>query len=277
MSQGVTASIVLYNHKVSEVAPLFQELARETALGEWTVVNNGGAEDACALAESLGARCLSPGRNLGFGGGHNLVLSQSSNIFKYHIVVNPDISFNRGVIDDLYRFMEDHHDVGLVMPKIQYPDGTDQGLRKLLPAPADLIARRFLGRMGNLLFRKRLESYELKHIDLTSACEVPCLSGCFMFLRSAVLREVGGFDERFFMYMEDVDLCRRIGAAAKCVYYPYAVVTHEYAQGSYRNHRLLRYHAQSALRYFSKWGWLFDPQGKALNRRAGKRVDSRRA
>lgn len=91
-----------------------------------------------------------------------------------------------------------------------------------------------------------------------------------MFMRASVLQEVGGFDERFFMYMEDVDLCRRIGARHMTVFNPTVVVTHGYAKASYQNLKLLGYHVQSALRYFGKWGWLLDAQRKRLNGKTGE-------
>jgi GT2 family glycosyltransferase len=188
----------------------------------------------CVLSYWQGHAYLHTERNVGFGSGHNMAIGQCLTRSKYHVVVNPDISFGEEVIGELYDFMENHSDVGLVMPSIRYPDGSPQGLCKLLPTPLDLLVRRFLGRIGEALFRKLRERYELKGTNLTVPCEVPCLSGCFMFIRSAELQRIGMFDERFFMYLEDVDLCRRIGESSKCVYYPRAFVRHAYAKGSYK-------------------------------------------
>ena len=136
-------------------------------------------------------------------------------------------------------------------------------------APFDLLNRCFLGRVGSTIFAAQRDLYELRHLDLSVVREVPCLSGCFMFLRSKVLREVGFFDERYFMYMEDVDLCRRIGAKYQTVFYPDVAITHGYAKGSYTNGTLLGYHVRSAVRYFRKWGWIFDSQRGQLNQKTG--------
>ena len=84
-------------------------------------------------------------------------------------------------------------------------------------------------------------------------------------LQSRLFRDIGGFDERYFMYLEDVDLVRRIGSLARVVYDPRVSVVHEYAKGSYRNKKLLWYHIKSAVLYFTKWGWLFDMQRKKRN------------
>jgi GT2 family glycosyltransferase len=212
-----------------------------------------------------GAKYMFPGKNLGFGGGHNLALRADCDSSEYHLVLNPDVHFAPDILRILYQFMSDEEAVGLVMPKILYPDGTDQPLCKQFPTPLDLISRRFLGGVGRSLFAKRLDRYELRHLDMESAREIPCLSGCFMFIRSAVLREVGLFDERYLMYMEDVDLCRRIGAKYKTVFYPTVAVTHGYTKGSYRDPKLLKYHLQSAFKYFWKWGWVCDPERDRLN------------
>jgi hypothetical protein len=270
---AVSVSIVTYETDGEELAHLLDNLAASNHPVDVTVVDNSPSDKLRTAVTDRQACYLHPGRNLGFGGGHNLALSRSLDKCKYHIVINPDIGLGERVIGDLFSFMEDHPDVGLVMPAIRNADGTDQGLCKRLPTPADLIVRRFLGRIGKVLFRGQWERYDLRTVDLTIACEVPCLSGCFMFMRSAVLQQVGVFDEKFFMYMEDVDLCRRIGHLSKCAYYPFAAVTHGYAKGSYRDFKLLRRHAQSALRYFLKWGWFVDAERKQMNQRAGRVLD----
>jgi len=138
---------------------------------------------------------------------------------------------------------------------------------KLLPSPIDLFARRFLGRAGKALFKRRWDQYELRDLDLNVVREIPSLSGCFMFMRASVLQETGLFDERYFMYLEDVDLCRRIGRVSQTVFYPYVSIVHGYAKGSYQDSRLLKYHISSAIKYFSKWGWFYDPEREQLNRK----------
>lgn len=97
--------------------------------------------------------------------------------------------------------------------------------------------------------------------------EVPILSGCFMFVRMDVIGKVGLFDERFFMYSEDVDLCRRIGEISKTVFYPNVAVFHEYEKGSYKNKKLLKYHIRSTIKYFNKWGWIFDRKRADANKK----------
>jgi GT2 family glycosyltransferase len=268
ISSRVTASIVLYQHSAREMRPLFEAIARDPALAAWTVVNNGGADHACALAASLGGRCLQPRRNLGYGAAHNLAWHELSSAEEpFHVILNPDISLESGTLSELARIMAHLPETGLLMPRIVYPDGSEQRLCKLLPTPFDLFLRRFLGKFGSAFFRNRFEQYELRSLDMSIPREVPCLSGCFMFLRAAALKEVGLFDERYFMYMEDVDLCRRIGSRYKTVFYPHISIVHGYTRGSYVSLRLMRYHVHSAMKYFAKWSWFRDDEREALNRR----------
>ena len=93
-----------------------------------------------------------------------------------------------------------------------------------------------------------------------------------MFLRTDILRKVGMFDERYFMYAEDLDLCRRIGEVSKTMFYPNVTVYHEYEKGSYKNKRLLKYHICSVIKYFNKWGWFFDKKRKEINKECLKQI-----
>ena len=104
--------------------------------------------------------------------------------------------------------------------------------------------------------------------------EVPSLSGCFMFMRVDVLKEVGGFDERFFMYAEDLDLCRRIGEVSKTMYYPGVSIYHAYGKGSYKNRKLLKYHICSIVKYFNKLGWILDRKRTQINKACLERLKS---
>ena len=263
----ISVSIVTYQTPVAEIGGALADLRAGRHPVLTTVVDNSPGEELRPLVESFGAAYVPAGRNLGFGGGHNLAMREAIRTSDYHLVCNPDVRFGPEVLGTLARLMDASPEVGLVMPRVLYPDGREQRLCKRLPTPADLFARRFLGGVAGRRLRAGTEQYELRHLDLNIARQVPSLSGCFMFLRTSVLREVGLFDTRYFMYMEDVDLCRRVGAVAQTVFYPAVSVTHGYAKGSYKDRKLLRYHMASALRYFAKWGWFLDPGRRALNKR----------
>ncbi len=202
---------------------------------------------------------------MGYGSGHNVAINRAiANGSKYHIVLNPDIYWTDSVIESLSHYMEETPECGLVMPKIIYPSGETQYLCKLLPTPMDLFVRRFVPLRG---YQKKHDyTYELRWSGYNSIMEVPVLSGCFMFMRCSILKKIGGFDERYFMYAEDFDLCRRIGEISKTMFYPKVSVVHEYEKGSYKNKKLLKYHITSIIKYFNKWGWFFDGKRKSKNK-----------
>ncbi len=163
--------------------------------------------------------------------------------------------------------MEKNKSVGVVMPKVLYPDGSNQYLCRLLPSPVDLILRRFFPFLNGIL-KKRNELYELRFFDYNRIIEIPWLSGCFMFVRVEVFKRVGFFDEMYFIYLEDVDISRRISSFYKTVYFPYSVVYHEHGKGSYKYSKLFYHHISSAIKYFNKWGWINDRERKETNERA---------
>lgn len=199
---------------------------------------------------------LRPGGNLGYGKGHNVALRISlEESCRYHLVLNPDIFFQKGTLEALKNFMDSNPDTGLVMPRILSPSGELQYLCKQLPRPFDLIARRFLPEWLKKNFKNRSDHYEMRNADYNNIIEAPCLSGCFMFLRCSVLPRSGCFDERYFMYLEDLDLSRRISADSRAVYFPGASANHYHDKGSYKSLKLLSYHIKSAVQYFNKWGW----------------------
>lgn len=208
--------------------------------------------------------------NRGFSAGHNkairLLLKDGSGKPDYHLVMNPDVYFGEEALEKLVDFMEANKTVGLVMPKILYPDHGVQYLCKLLPTPFDLLGRRFMPGFLKVFFRRRFEEYEFRDRDYDEIMEVPHLSGCFMMVRTGVFEKVGLFDERFFIYLEDVDMSRRIHAEFKTIYYPVVHVFHHYHKGSYKRFKHLKYHVWSAVKYFNKWGWFYDKERKKINK-----------
>ena len=156
------------------------------------------------------------------------------------------------------------------MPKVFYPNGEVQFLCKLIPTPFDLIFRRFLPQKWT---KKRTERFELRKSGYNKTMDVPYLSGCFMFLRTEALKEVGLFDERFFMYPEDIDLTRRMHQKYRTVFYPDVSIIHHHAQSSYFSLKMLWIHTINMIKYFNKWGWIFDKQRKEINRKTLKSLN----
>ena len=183
----------------------------------------------------------------------------------YHIILNPDIIFQADAISALTQFMDSHPDIGSVMPNIIYPDGRSQRLCKLLPTPFDIFARRLLPKS---LTTKRNERYEMHFMGYDKPWNCPNLSGCFMFLRTDILKQIGGFDDRFFMYFEDTDLIRRIHQVSITAFYPNATIIHAHKAEHRTSKTLLKISIESAIKYFNKYGWLFDKERCIFNKRA---------
>lgn len=259
----INVSIVIYHTPHNVITRLLDSL-NGRGLGKIFVIDHGNDLNVKKVLSDYD-KCIYINRpNTGYGGGHNVALKKSiADGAKYHLVVNPDIYWDDSVIDKIRAFMDNNSDCGLVMPKILYPDGKIQCLCKLLPNPANLIFRRVKWLRS---LRKIFNGdYELRNFNYDKCAEIPSLSGCFMFLRMDVIKQVGLFDERYFMYAEDLDLCRRIGDISRTIFYPNAIVYHEYAKQSYHDAKMFRYHTVSIVKYFMKWGWLFDRTRRIRN------------
>lgn len=204
--------------------------------------------------------------NPGFGAAHNIAIKKAFDIgAKYHLVLNPDIYFDKGTIEKIVHYMDINLEIGNLMPKVFYPDGSTQYLCKLLPTPYDWIGRRF--NPFKKIVDRRNEIFELRFTSYNKIMEVPYLSGCFMFLRLDAIKKIGFFDEKIFMYGEETDLCRRlIIGGYKTIFYPDAVITHIFEKGSHKSWRLTWIGIQSAIYYFNKWGWFFDKERKRINK-----------
>jgi len=264
----INASIVLYHNKKEQLIKAINSFLNTDLKVKLYLVDNSSNDDLKELGE-LDRRIeyIFNNANLGYGSAHNIAMRKSiEDGVAYHLVLNPDIYFDSGVLEKLFDYMEKNKDIGNIIPQVLYPDGEVQYLLKLLPTPTDLILRRFIP-LKNWK-AKRNEAYELRLTGYNKIMNIPYLSGCFMFLRTSVLKEIGLFDENFFMYLEDTDLNRRIHVKYKTIFYPEVCIYHEYAKESYKNKKLLKYHIQSAIYYFNKYGWIFDQEREDLNQKA---------
>jgi len=189
----------------------------------------------------------------GYGENHNLNLDRASG--RYFIIMNSDMRVGPVVFVDLLAYMEQHSDVGILCPKILNEDGSIQGLNKRYPTVFDLFLRRFLPRPLQRFFQRRLDYYEMRDVGYERSYDVPFISGCFMFCRTELLKSLGGFDPAYFLYFEDVDLCRRVQRTHRTVYFPDVSVTHFWERSAHKNWVYTYYFMKSALRYFDRWGY----------------------
>lgn len=202
--------------------------------------------------------------NRGYGAGHNIAIKRSMDKgAEYHAILNPDIYWTDPVIATLTAYMDSHPEIGMMTPKVLFPDGRLQFNCKLLPTPLDLIGRRFLPKR---LMKRRNDRFELHFTGYDQIMNVPYIHGCFMFMRISTLRKTGLFDERFFMYPEDIDITRRIHRVAQSVFYPGVSLYHAHGAASHKFNKMLWIHIINMIRYFNKWGWWRDKERKKMNR-----------
>lgn len=273
----LTAGVVLFNTPKSQIDSLLASVEGSGCVSTFFVVDNSPDDRRRILERGHGAIRYIHNENLGYGASHNLAMREAlEDGSVYHVVLNPDIRFENDALPRLALFMDGNPDAACVMPKVVYPDGSVQHLCKLLPTPGDLIFRRFVPPAGFLKSWKERkdERYCLKESGYDEVMNPPSLSGCFLFLRLPVLRDADiFFDERFFMYFEDFDLVRRLHRVAKTLYCPDVRIVHDHARESYKSRRMLAAHIGSAVRYFNKYGWLFDRERRKMNGRMLREVE----
>lgn len=269
--EKLSASIVVYKTDRNQLRQVIDCYLRSADSGHLMVIDNSPTDELRQMCNSSRIDYLFNGQNLGYGKAHNIALRRSIDQSKYHLVLNPDVYFAPDTLQKIIYFMEGHPEAALVLPKVFSAEGKLQMLCKLLPTPLNLAMRRFFP--FETWFRSLNDRYEMKSTGYDHVMNVPFLSGCFMFMRTSALKQVGLFDERFFLYAEDTDLSRRLHEKFQTLFFPGAEIQHVHARGSYKDFWLTLQNLKSAFQYFHKWGWFFDADRKAINQRAQMQVE----
>lgn len=261
---NITASIVLHKTSPNQLEKALSCLLDSDVTTVYLIDNSPGTE--LSAFGTLDPRiCYIHVANRGFGAGHNIALREAvSDADGCHLVMNADVWWEGDVPGILAGYLESNPDVGMVMPKVYYPDGDLQLACRMLPTPLDLFAKRFLPRK---ITEKRMERYLLAFHDHRYPLNCPYLLGSYLLFRNSALIEGGIFDERFFMYPEDIDITRRLHRRWKTMYFPGVSIVHEHTAASRKNGRMLRIHLRNMMKYFCKWGWIFDSERRLFNRR----------
>jgi hypothetical protein len=141
---------------------------------------------------------------------------------------------------------------------VHFQDGRLQPLNRRYPTVLDLFLRRFMPRTLRPLFKRRMERYDMLDVGYDHSYSVPFVSGAFMACRVSMLKTVGGFDERYFLYFEDADLSRAMQTRGwRTAYCPQSLVVHDWQRAAHKNIKSTIIFSCSAVRYFNKWGWRF--------------------
>ena len=190
--------------------------------------------------------------NVGFGRANNAVIPYLKS--RYHLMMNPDVTFDPTLLSRMIAYMEEHPNIAVLTPRVLNTDGSEQFL------PKKRIAVHYL--LGGLLenlggpFRRWRQEFTLADVEVRLPIPVEFATGCFLLIRTEIFRELGGFDPRFFLYQEDSDLSRRVLEEGKgsIVYHPDMTVTHAWARENTRTSRGRMRQIRSAVKYFAKWG-----------------------
>lgn len=253
----ITSTIVTYNTKLEELEKAIKSFLNTKLNVHLYISDNSPTDELQEFIKELNEDRITyifNNKNGGYGWGHNRVIEKIIDRSKYHLILNPDIYFDNGVLEELFNYAEKNVEVGNIMPMVKYPNGEIQYLCKRIPTPKDLFLRKFCPIKS--IIEKNNYSYEMRETGYKEIMNVPILSGCFMFIRNEVFKTVGLFDERYFMYMEDFDLSRRIHEKYKTIFYPTIEIIHAHAKESFKNKKMAKIHLKAAIKYFNKWGWI---------------------
>jgi hypothetical protein len=207
---------------------------------ELAIVVTQNVPDRDALTAPPGVEVVVNERPKGFGANHNAAFQRCRTT--YFCVVNPDVRLNMDPFPVLLSALEARGNAGVAGPQVCDPDGHTEDSARRFPTVLRLLRKLLPGARGP------------DYPATGGPAVVDWVAGMFMLFRSEAFRAAGGFDERFFLYYEDVDICRRLGSLGHgALYVPEATVIHDARRESRRNPRRMAIHAASALRYLTRW------------------------
>ncbi|KWF65324.1 glycosyl transferase [Burkholderia multivorans] len=266
---GLSVSIVVYrpdevllDRTLSSLGAACAYL-RDTSPGyaiELFLIDNGGlgAVDAALdriFAQGVTCTILTGHGNVGYGQGHNLAIERSARPF--HLILNPDVDLDAQALASALAFFASHPDAGVLTPWVGDDAGEQQYLCRRYPALLDLFVRGFVPVRLRQSFVRRLAHYEMRDVinDHDIVWDPPIVSGCFMLFRTEVLKKLGGFDPRYFLYFEDYDLSLRTHDVARVAYVPSVRVIHHGGGASRKGFAHIRMFAASAFKFYNRFGW----------------------
>ena len=253
MPSGLSACVVLY-HCGEEVFDALACLEKSNIEVSVFLCDNSPEE---RTAEDLQWKfprvvVLPQQGNIGFGRANNAALPFLKS--KYHLIMNPDVTFDPGLLARMTAYMDAHPNIAILTPRVLNEDGTEQFLPKKRLSVHYLLGGLFESRGG--IFRRWREEYTMADMEIRGPIPVEFATGCFIFIRTAVFQQLQGFDPRFFLYQEDSDLSRRVLEEKKgsIVYHPDMCITHVWSRENTRTMKGRLRQIRSIIKYFMKWG-----------------------
>jgi len=253
----LTISIVTFNPNFDELNKTLSSL--EIALDQLqdisfliTIVDNSISAEVASFLRinypSLAIRLIHGHGNIGFGRAHNLAISEPG---EFHLILNPDIQLNPDAVINALAFMRANENCGMLSPYATWPGGQRQYLCKRYPSALDLLLRGFAPKKIRSLFHERLVRYEMQNETQNSVYwNPPIASGCFMFFRGVILKNAGGFSDRFFLYFEDFDLSLRLSKITDTAYVPAVRVVHAGGHASKKGLWHIKVFIKSAVTFY---------------------------
>lgn len=250
--QKVSACIVSYGggDEVLHAAQTLLDCTQGVDLHLYLVDNASpdgtGQQLAEAAFDERVTVCQLP-QNLGFGAGHNKVIGQLDST--YHAVINPDVVLDTDVLGALCAYLDAHPEAVMATPRLLFLDGREQYTAKRIPTFMSILSRQIHRP------KKVEEHYLMLDEDLSAPREIEFCTGCFFVMRTEIYRQIGGFDESYFMYVEDADITRKAMQCGKVMYVPTTYVYHAWHRDATRKWKNFWMQIGSMLRYWRKWGF----------------------
>lgn len=264
MTATPLVSCLVLNYRTPKVAEVcVRALLQQTIADrcEILVIDNHSNDDSIGylrnrFSATANVRIVETPRNLGFGSGYNLGFNYAQGAFL--LLNNPAKILEPDALKNMVATMEHDSTIGILAPKLIHDDGTIRDSYRSFPTFFDVIVKRTPLRH---VFHEHMRNYLQQNRDPATTGDTDWVVGGCLMIRADLCRELGGFDERFFLFFEDTDLCRRCWNAGKrVVYFPLAHGTDRKSRlsegglWSLLRTRAGREHIKSACKYFWKWG-----------------------
>jgi N-acetylglucosaminyl-diphospho-decaprenol L-rhamnosyltransferase len=247
-----SASAVVVNYNAGKSLTDCVASLRQASINEIVVVDNCSTDGSITTLESEypEVRIVRLQRNRGFGAGANVGVAATRG--QSVLVCNPDLVLEPSCLVRLEAVLASRPDVAIAGPRLLTADGETYPSARTFPSLSDSLGHAFLGliRPDNRFTAR----YKMRDLDRSHATDVDWVSGACFLARRDAFESVGGFDEAYFMYVEDVDLCWRLHRAGWAVRYePAASVTHLQGLSTARHpYRMIAAHHRSLLRFAAR-------------------------
>ena len=262
LTPEIVTAIILNYRTPKNVVTCAQALQKQTIAEKVRIliIDNHSEDDSIGvirnrLTSMPNVEILETPQNLGYGQGNELGMKRATG--DYILIINPDNELQPDALELMTKEMDAHPDIGILAPKLIHEDGTIRDSARAFPTFFDVLIKRTV---FSTIFRGRMDRYLQRQYDPELARDVDWVVGACILIRKDLFENIGGFDPRFFLFFEDMDLCRRCkNAGLRVHYFPKAVASdrkRRLSEGgalSVLMQKTGRIHMMSALKYFWKW------------------------